>query len=150
MTFTIPRPLKVEHDELHQELVSATKEPGSVGEAARRVAGLLHPHFVKEEEYALPPLGLLAEVAQGRITPDMKAVLALTDRLKADLPEMLKEHGAIVDALDGLSRAAREAGKPRYAHFAEKLILHAQTEEQVMYPAALAVGALVRQALERS
>jgi hypothetical protein len=58
MTVTIPEPLKEEHDELHGELVRATKEPGAVGEAAKQVARLLHPHFVAEEEYALPPLGL--------------------------------------------------------------------------------------------
>ena len=149
MNLSIPGSLKVEHDELHEELVKATKEPGAVGEAAKRVAKLLHPHFVKEEEYALPPLGLLADVAEGRITPEMKDVLRLTDKLKADLPEMLKEHGAIVGALESLSKAAGEAGKPEYARFAEKLALHAQTEEQVMYPAALVVGELVRQKLAR-
>ena len=110
MNLSIPGSLKVEHDELHEELVKATKEPGAVGEAAKRVAKLLHPHFVKEEEYALPPLGLLADVAEGRITPEMKDVLRLTDKLKADLPEMLKEHGAIVGALESLSKAAGEAG----------------------------------------
>ena len=34
-----------------------TKAPRRVGEAARNVATLLHPHFVKEEEYALPLVG---------------------------------------------------------------------------------------------
>jgi hypothetical protein len=65
MPTTIPKPLKEEHDELHEELVRATKQPGAVGEAARQGARLLHPHFVAEEEYALPPLGLLSSVAQG-------------------------------------------------------------------------------------
>lgn len=80
----IPEPLKVEHEELHAELVALTKAPGEVGEAARGVATLLHPHFVKEEEYALPPLGLLVAVAQGRVTPDMREVLAMTERLQND------------------------------------------------------------------
>lgn len=47
MDIKIPEPLKIEHEELHAELVALTKAPGEVGEAARGVATLLHPHFVK-------------------------------------------------------------------------------------------------------
>ena len=55
MEFTIPRSLKIEHEELHEELAKATKESGKIGDAAKAVANVLHPHFTKEEEYALPP-----------------------------------------------------------------------------------------------
>lgn len=53
MDLKIPASLKVEHEELHAELSALTRTPGRTGEAARNVAALLHPHFVKEEEYAL-------------------------------------------------------------------------------------------------
>ena len=52
MNFDIPKPLQVEHEALHAMLVDATREAGAVGEAAREVARLLHPHFVREEEFA--------------------------------------------------------------------------------------------------
>jgi hypothetical protein len=55
---------------LHARLVEATKERGAVGEAAREVARLLHPHFVREEEFALPPLALLADAARGNVRPE--------------------------------------------------------------------------------
>ena len=142
--FTIPQPLKLEHEELHAELVKATQEAGEIGEAAKVVAKLLHPHFVKEEEYALPPLGLLAPLAEGTITPDMTTVISMTDKLKADLPHMLQEHQRIVAALETLAKAAGKGGKPQYARFAEKLTLHAQTEEQVLYPAAILVGEFLK------
>ena len=45
MSLMIPHSLKVEHDALHAELVKATQEGGKVGEAARGVAKVLHPHF---------------------------------------------------------------------------------------------------------
>jgi hypothetical protein len=144
MDIKIPEPLKVEHEELHAELVALTKAPGEVGEAARGVATLLHPHFVKEEEYALPPLGLLVAVAQGRVTPDMREVLAMTERLQNDLPHMLAEHRQVVDALEKLAAAARVEKRPEAARFAEKLRLHAETEEQVLYPTAILVGERVR------
>lgn len=148
MRFEIPKPLQVEHEELHARLVKATKAPGAVGEAAREVARLLHPHFVREEEFALPPLALLAPLARGDVTDEMAEVLPMTRRLKAELPTMLAEHKQIVGALDELRAAARAAGLAEYERFAEALVLHAQTEEQVMYPAAILVGELVARSLK--
>jgi hypothetical protein len=140
MDIKIPEPLKVEHEELHAELVALTKAEGKVGEAARNVATLLHSHFVREEEYALPPLGLLEPIARGGVTPDMRAVLSMTERLKKDLPQMLAEHKQVVAALEKLAAAGRVDGRPDAERFAEKLRLHAETEEQVLYPTAILVG----------
>jgi len=140
MKFKIPKPLKEEHEELHSELVKAIQTGGKIGNAAKAVAKILHPHFVKEEEYALPPLGLLSLLAKGKITSAMGNILSMTDRLKAELPEMLQEHKAIVTALKKLSDAAKKEKKIEYAHFAEKLILHAKTEEEVLYPTAILIG----------
>jgi hypothetical protein len=145
MKFEIPLPLKNEHEELHEMLRKATKEPGELGDSAKAVAKLMHPHFVKEEEYALPPLGLLRDLSQGKVTPEMKDVLVLTDKLKADLKQMLAEHKLIVDALEKLSTAAKKADKMEYAKFAEALKLHAQTEEEVSYPTAILIGEYVKE-----
>ena len=150
MKLEIPRTLKVEHDHLHGMLRKATSEPGPLGDAAKAVAKLMHPHFVKEERYALPPLGLLPALAQGKVTPDMEIVLVLTDKLKAELAQMLAEHKAIVGALEVFSDAATKAGRPEYVKFADALMLHALSEEEVMYPAALLVGEYVREKLRRA
>ncbi|MFN3658910.1 MAG: hemerythrin domain-containing protein [Pseudolabrys sp.] len=147
MKFEIPKAMKAEHDELHEQLVRATKAGGATGEAAKAVAKVLHAHFVKEEEYALPPLGLLPVLAQGKVTPEMRAVLEMTDKLAAELPQMLAEHGVIVGALRKLVEAAKAESKPEVAAFAEELMLHAQAEEQVAYPAALLIGRYVKAAL---
>ena len=144
MSFEIPQSLKIEHEELHSTLVRATKAPGATGEAARAVAAVLHPHFVKEEQFALPPLGLLGPLARGEWRDEMRDVLILTDKLKAELPEMLSEHQDIVAALDKLEKAARAEGQAEYAEFAEKLKLHAQTEEEVSYPTAILIGEYVK------
>lgn len=149
MKFKIPEPLKAEHEDLHAELVKATQAGGKVGEAARAVAKLLHPHFVKEEEYALPPLGLLTFLAEGKVTPEMSSVLTMTDKLKAELPEMLQEHKAIVAALKNLAEAAKQENKMEYARFADKLTLHARSEEEVTYPAAILVGEYVKLRLQK-
>jgi hypothetical protein len=144
MEFIVPEPLKHEHEELHEVLRKATRESGATGDAAKALAKLMHPHFVKEDAYALRPLVLLPAIAMGKVTSDMAEVLKLTDKLKQDLDEMLEEHKAIVTALNTLADAARRENKPEYITFAEQLTAHAQTEELVMYPAALLVGAYVR------
>ena len=140
MEFIIPRSLKLEHEELHAELVKVIQAGGGIGDSAKAVANILHPHFIKEEEYAMPPLGLLSSLAEGKVTADMKDVLKMTNRLKAELPEMLKEHKAIVTALKNLIDAAKKEKKMEFALFADKLMLHAQNEEEVLYPASILVG----------
>lgn len=149
MTFTIPSPLKLEHEELHAELVRATQAGGRVAEAAKGVARVLHDHFVKEEEFALPPIGLLSSLARGEVDDNMKSVFGMTDRLKAELPKMLEEHKAVVAALEKLIVAAEAEKKPEHARFAKKLMLHAQTEEEVLYPAAVLIGEYLKLKFER-
>jgi len=149
MDITIPQPLKSEHDELHAELVKATNAGGKIAEAAKAVAALLHPHFIKEEAYALPPLGLLPLLAEGKITPEMDQVLLMTERLKAELPHMLQEHQAIVAVLKTLADVAEQEQQIEYARFAEKLMLHAQTEEDVLYPTAILIGEYLKLKLDK-
>ena len=140
----IPESMRVEHAEIHDELVRATKLSGPIGDAARALATILHPHFVREEEIALPPLGLLAPLARGELTPEMRDVLPMTDALRAELPHMLEEHEAIRAATVRLGEVARTARDERVAELAEKLAMHARSEEELFYPAALLVGDLVR------
>ena len=140
MKFQIPQAMKEEHEELHNNLRKAIMAGGKVGEAAEAVAHALHPHFEREEKIALPPLGLLPALAAGKITPDMAEVFKMTDTLKAELPQMLEEHKAIVAALEQLTDAAEKEKKGEVVHFAQQLILHAQTEEQVSYPTAILIG----------
>lgn len=149
MEFNIPQPLKLEHEELHAQLAKATKIGGQIGEAATAVAKLLHPHFVKEEEYALPPLGLLPLLAEGKLTPEMAPVLQMTDRTKAALQQMLEEHKTIVAALKNLAEVAKAEKQMEYVHFTEKLILHARTEEEVLYPATILIGEYVKLTLNK-
>jgi hypothetical protein len=145
-TVDIPESLQVEHEAIHSELVEATRASGEVGVAARRLAEVLHPHFVREEEIALPPLGLLQPLAS-RAAVDKstaEATLRMTDALRAELPRMLEEHGQIRAAVEELRAAAAAAGAARFEQLAHDLALHARTEEEVLYPAAILVGDLLR------
>lgn len=136
----VPGSIAAEHRELHEELRSAILSGGKTGNAAKIVEQHLSAHFEKEEAYALPQLGLLVPLAEGRVLPEMKPAIELSDRLKADMPKMLEEHKLIVEALNALKEVAKTENKTQAISFAEHLSAHAQNEEQVMYPAAILVG----------
>ncbi len=142
--FPIPEAIRAEHAEIHNQLVAATKMEGEVGEAARKLAAVLDPHFQREEQIALPPLALLAPLARGEFNPGMRDVLVLTDALRAELPQMLDEHKAIHAATARMGAAARKAGNAEVERLAETLKGHAESEEEVFYPAAILVGDVVR------
>jgi hypothetical protein len=89
LQITIPSSISEEHKELHRQLETAIESGGSTSAAAKIVAERLNSHFKKEEEYALPQLGLLTQLAQGKASQDMRDAITLADRLKADLPQML-------------------------------------------------------------
>ena len=144
----VPSSVRLEHDALHKELADVSLEPGPVGEAARELARLMHPHFLREDEYAMPPLGLLARLARDEITPDMADAIPLIARLKAEMPLMIDEHRAIKGALRNLEELATTEGKPEIADFARRLRLHAQSEEEILYPAAILVGDVLKQRLQ--
>src|SRR6185295_8895647 len=143
-TIQIPASMRAEHEEIHAALERATHAAGRVGEAARALAKVLHPHFVREEQIALPPLGLLAPLARGEFTEAMVDVLPMTESLRAELPHMLEEHVAIHAAAEKLGEVARGEGNAAVMRLAEQLTLHAKSEEELFYPAAVLVGDIVK------
>ncbi len=140
----VPRAIKTEHHDLHHALTRAVEAGGRTGEAASRVVDLMHPHMLKEEEFCLPPLSLLAALARGEPTPDTGSILAMTGRLKAEFGTLVREHDEIVRALQVLIVTAKADRRPEVVEFAEKLVLHAEMEEDVLYPAALLVGEILK------
>jgi hypothetical protein len=130
--FQDPRTMEIEHAELHAKLRKGTAEKGSIKKAAKRLVSVMHPHFVKKEDFALPPLGLLPSLSKGKVTQDMKGILLMTDKLKVQLNQMLKEHEEILTALEKLTASAKKENKLEYLRFAERLTLYAQTEEDLL------------------
>jgi hypothetical protein len=138
----VPASIRTEHEHLHRQLDAAIAAGGKTGERAQAVADLLGPHFEEEEAYALPPLGLLGALARGEPVSDEQAkqASAMSERLRAEYDQMLREHRQIRDALNALAAAAREERKPDHAAFAEALVTHAQSEEELLYPTTLLIG----------
>jgi hypothetical protein len=139
-----PDAIHEEHLEIHAALERAAHERGELGESARALVAVLDPHFRREEEIATPPLGLLGPLARGGVTPEMRTVLPMTEALERELPKMLDEHRRIGAARERFEAAARRARKADYVRLAETLAHHARQEEEVLYPAAILVGRLVK------
>lgn len=139
-----PPSLAAEHRELHQVLARASKEGGELGRAAEELEKALAPHFKREEEIATPPLGLLPKLARENATAEMRAVLPMTDALERELPQMMREHAAIRQAVTRFRAAASKAGREEYVRFSDELAAHAQQEEEILYPAAILVGRYVK------
>lgn len=135
--------MQQEHDNLRANLAAATKEPGALGGIAREVALVLEPHFAREEELVYPALGLLPAVVEGTVTPEMVESAAMARHLKAELPTMLEEHRKVREGLQKLRVAAEAAGRPTYERFADALVEHIETEEEVLYLSAILVGEYV-------
>lgn len=143
-TIQIPGSIQAEHEEIHNSLIEATRIVGRVGVAAKALAAVLHPHFVREEQVALPPLALLAPLSRGEMPEGTASVLAMSDTLRAELPAMLEEHKRIRAAVVELRKVASAVGDEKTVRLADQLAHHALTEEEVMYPAAILVGDLIR------
>jgi len=139
---TTPSAIVTEHEHLHHQLDAAIASGGATSERAREVAAVLESHFEQEEAYAMPPLGLLEPLAWNEPLDDatVKEAIAMADRLRDEHANMLREHKTLIAALGRLASAAREENKPDHAAFADALIMHAEHEEQVLYPATLVIG----------
>ena len=70
----------------------------------------------------------------------LETAIVMADRFASETPRMLAEHQGIVVALRSLITAAQDERQDDIVEFAEALMLHAQTEEEVLYPAAILVG----------
>ena len=146
LEFKVPEALRLRHEAFHAEFSRATKEKGKVGEAARAIAKLANAHFAKAKE-AFPPLALLPLLSEGTVSPEMRKVVPMAERLKTQLPQIRREHRELITGLKKLAEAAGEEGKTEYVRFAERLIWHIQEEEEVLYPAVMLVGELVKEKL---
>ncbi len=140
MELKVPQSIQIEHEELHEELARALKAGGKTGEAARGVMKVLQPHMAREEELVAPALALLGAVAAGQITDEMASVAPRIGALRGELPRMLAEHRQMVEALRRLMQAATEEKQLGFARLAQRLISHAQEEEEILYPAAILVA----------
>jgi hypothetical protein len=140
----VPKALAQQHGGIRGRLSRAVEAGGRTGEAAGALARILLPHMDREDRLVFPALAILEGLARRTETPDPAVVLRRHEDLKTALPDLLRDHGFIVGALETLAAAARDEGKTAIADLSRDLIEHARLEEEILYPAAVLVGDYVR------
>jgi len=148
MALATPQSLLREHQKLHDDFAKAAHLPGAAGAAAERVGRILQSHVRKEEAYALPPLGMIADALKPSPGPDAREAAILADELQSHLADMLAEHRMIVGALEEFIAVARQSDNIEFADLALALIAHIRLEEEVLYPATLMLGQYLKMKLK--
>lgn len=136
----IPQSLQHGHENLLIEIKELIKSGGKIGEKAKVLNDAMKPHFDKEENFALPPLGLLIALSEGSWEIDKTEAIKMADTLKEKFNEMAQDHKDILKMLDELKVIAEEENNIHAKIFVKNLKVHAELEDQVLYPATLLIG----------
>ena len=140
----IPWSIQLDHQEMIQRLTALSREQPPVGPAAQQALELLQAHVKREEEFILPPLALLPQLADGKITPDMRWAVAMADRVKAEREEIFHEHTMITDAMNNLAAAADHAQNAEALDFARAAVADSLSDMELMEPMTVVIGDYIR------
>jgi len=138
MQLKVPESLRLEHAQFREQLYALTKEKNDLAVATHAVMELFYKHSIKEEQRVFPALEVLPMLAERKIIDSMRLLKDIADEMKTGLyEELLEDHKAIVESLKNISQSALAQGRREYVEFADRFILHAKMEEEMLYPAAL-------------
>jgi hypothetical protein len=140
----IPQSLRLEHENTVQQLTMLSHRKGAVGTEARKALALFKQHLRREEEYILPPLTLLRELADGKVSADMKWAIIMADRVKAEREQTYQEHTQITDAMNALAGAARKTHDAAALEFAQSAVADSLNDLELIEPTSILIGDYLR------
>jgi hypothetical protein len=140
----IPQSQIIEHEENLARLTTLAARPGPVGDIARRAVVLFKEHIARERDYILPPLTLLPYLADGKVTPDMRWAMEMTDRVRADREVIFDEHARIIAMLNELQFAAQQAHDTEAVDFARGAAVDALADSEILEPTVMLIGDVLR------
>ena len=111
---------------------------------------LFKQHLQREEEFILPPLTLLPQLADGKVSPDMKWAIAMADRVKAEREKTYQEHTQITDAMNALAAAARKAHDAEALEFAQAAVADSLNDLELLEPMSIVIGDYLKAKLASS
>lgn len=140
----IPPSEAMEHEGDLAYLAKLSERPGPIGVAARNLAALLKEHIAMEDEFVLPPLTLLPELAAGKVSPDMRWALVLSDKLRAEANEVRDKHNELTLAFINLKEAAQQEHDAGVEGFASDLAADDLADVDITEPTVLLIGDWLR------
>jgi hemerythrin-like domain-containing protein len=141
MPLSAPASMEKEHQDIWQLLIGVQNLSGKTGSIAENLAKDLKAHIDKEESLALPLLGILRDLVNGKLSLSSAGRAAtLYAKFEKEYPGMLHGHRELHKVLERLKKVGAEEGHLTAVRFAEALEKHSQEEEEVLYPAAMLAG----------
>lgn len=143
-TAPIPNHALAEHQDTHARLEALAKQGGDIGQAAQTVLAVMLPHDAREEQFVLPLLGLVDDLADGKVTRDMAWAVPMGEKVIAERNKLYDEHTAIIDAVVGLNKAGEAHHDAGVVAFAQEIADDEINDGEFVYPVAILVGKLVK------
>ncbi len=143
----IPPSEAMEHDGDLAYLGKIAERTTPTGAAARNLIALLKEHMASEDAFILPPLTLLPNVAAGKVSPDMRWAIAMSDRLRAEQDNIRQMHQQLTLAFLALKQAAQEEHDATVEGFASDLAADDLADVDITEPTVLLIGDVLRSKL---
>lgn len=141
MPLSAPPSMEKEHQDIWQLFMGVQNLPGKTGAIAGKLAKDLKAHIDKEESLALPLLGILRDLADGKLSASTaKRASLISSKFEKEYPGMLRGHKELYKLLERLRDVADKEGHLTAVRFAVMVEKHSQEEEEVLYPAAIIAG----------
>jgi len=136
----VPAQILKDHNRFLERLKPITSYEDSTGIVARELYEVMEFHFKEEEDYVLPPLGILPSLAKGELPEESKKVIQLTEKFRKNRDVMLAEHQMIKHFLEEMMAVAAKENHPELSGYDEELEKHSELEEEILFPAVLVIG----------
>ena len=136
----VPSSIMETHKYLLEQIHKMTLYKDSSGRVALKIEELMQHHFKEEEEFILPPLGLLPLLANGELPEQSEDIIILSEKVKSQLNHMSAEHQLIAAFIEELKQASDKENLPEIIQFEKEVLKHATSEEEVFFPASILIG----------
>ncbi len=146
----VPSSIKKTHEQLLEQIHKITLYKNSSAAIAIKLDSLMQHHFKEEEDLILPPLGLLPLLANNQIPEQSKDVILLSKNIKTMMTHMSVEHQLISAYIEELKKAADKQQLSEIMDFEKEVHQHANSEEEVYFPAAIMVGEYLKLKSEKN
>lgn len=136
----VPAQILEDHNYFLEKLKPFTSYEDSTGIAARELYEVMEFHFKEEEDYILPPLGILPLLAKGELPEESGKIVQLIEKFRENREAMLAEHQMIAHFVDEMVTAAGRENHPELSGYEAELEKHAELEEEILFPTVLLLG----------
>lgn len=136
----VPAQILKDHDYFLERLRPITSYGDSTGIVARELYEVMEFHFKEEEDYVLPPLGILPLLAMGELPEESAKIIQLTEKFRENRDAMLAEHQMIKHFLSEMMAFAGKENHPDLSEYEKALEKHSELEEEILFPAVLLIG----------